>query len=283
MEIKKIMVVGAGIMGSGIAQVCVEHGFATVLTDVKEEYARKGKENAAHFLERKVQKQRMTEADKEKTLALLETAEGYKKGADADLVIEAATENIEVKKQIFRDLDETCKADAILVSNTSTISISMLAGNTKRPCKVAGMHFFVPAPVMKLVEVTPGLLTEAETVDILMEFARQIGKKPVKAPDTSAFLVNRLLDPMWNEAMYLVMEGNRPEDIDKAMRLGANHPMGPLELADYAGLDIVLAVMEQMQRDLGDKYKPCPLLRQMVRAGLLGRKTKRGFYDYSKL
>lgn len=281
MKIHKVMVVGAGVMGSGIAQVCAENGFVTILTDIKEEYARKGKEKAAYFLGRKVEKQRLTEQEKEDTLKLIETAEGYEKGADADLVIEAATENAELKKQIFRDLDEICKPDTILVSNTSTISISMLGGITKRPCKVAGLHFFVPAPAMKLVEVTPGLLTEEETEKSLIEFAKQLGKEPVKAPDTSAFIVNRLLDPMWNEAMYLVMEGNKPEDIDKAMRLGANHPMGPLELADYAGLDIVLAVMEQMQRDMGDKYKPCPLLRQMVQAGLLGRKTKRGFYNYS--
>lgn len=281
MKIRKVMVVGAGVMGSGIAQVCAEHGFYTVLSDIKEEYAKRGKEKTAYFLNRKIEKKRITEQDKEAALNLIETAEGYEKGADADLVIEAATENAELKKEIFRKLDEMCKPETILVSNTSTISISMLGGITRRPCKVAGLHFFVPAPAMKLVEVTPGLLTEEETVKSLMEFAKQLGKEPVKAPDTSAFIVNRLLDPMWNEAMYLVMEGNKPEDIDKAMRLGANHPMGPLELADYAGLDIVLAVMEQMQRDLGDKYKPCPLLRQMVQAGLLGRKTKRGFYIYS--
>ncbi len=281
MKIRKVMVVGAGVMGSGIAQVCAEHGFYTVLSDIKEEYAKQGKEKTAYFLNRKIEKQRITEQEKEAALNLIETAEGYEKGADADLVIEAATENAELKKEIFRKLDEMCKPETILVSNTSTISISMLGGITRRPCKVAGLHFFVPAPAMKLVEVTPGLLTEEETVKSLMEFAKQLGKEPVKAPDTSAFIVNRLLDPMWNEAMYLVMEGNKPEDIDKAMRLGANHPMGPLELADYAGLDIVLAVMEQMQRDLGDKYKPCPLLRQMVQAGLLGRKTKRGFYIYS--
>lgn len=281
MKIRKVMVVGAGVMGSGIAQVCAEHGFYTVLSDIKEEYAKRGKEKTAYFLNRKIEKKRITEQEKEAALNLIETAEGYEKGADADLVIEAATENAELKKEIFRKLDEMCKPETILVSNTSTISISMLGGITRRPCKVAGLHFFVPAPAMKLVEVTPGLLTEEETVKSLMEFAKQLGKEPVKAPDTSAFIVNRLLDPMWNEAMYLVMEGNKPEDIDKAMRLGANHPMGPLELADYAGLDIVLAVMEQMQRDLGDKYKPCPLLRQMVQAGLLGRKTKRGFYIYS--
>lgn len=280
MDIKKVMVVGAGVMGTGIAQVCAEHGFFTVLTDVKKEYAEKAKEKIAYFLDRKIKKQTLEEKDKQEILARIETAEGYEKGRDADLVIEAATEKEDLKKEIFCKLDGICNEETILVSNTSTISISMLGGMTRRPGKVAGLHFFVPAPLMKLVEVTAGLLTERTTEETLMNFAAQLGKEPVKAPDTSAFIVNRLLDPMWNEAMYLVMEGNKPEDIDKAMRIGANHPMGPLELADYAGLDIVLAVMEQMQKDLGDKYKPCPLLRQMVQAGLLGKKTKRGFYKY---
>ncbi len=281
MGIKKVMVVGAGTMGSGIAQVCVEHGFYTVLADVKEELAQKGKEKAAYFLQRKVEKGKLTEKEREDFLKNLEVSEGYQAGSDADIVIEAATESEEIKQHIFRKLDEICEEKTILVSNTSTISISMLGGMTRRPGRVLGMHFFVPAPAMKLVEVTPGLLTDEEITAEVMKFAGDLGKEPVKAPDSSAFIVNRLLDPMWNEAMYLVMEGNRPEDIDKAMRLGANHPMGPLELADYAGLDIVLAVMEQMHRDLGDKYKPCPLLRRMVQAGILGRKTKKGFYSYS--
>ena len=281
MGIKKVMVVGAGTMGSGIAQVCVEHGFYTVLADVKEELAQKGKEKAADFLQRKVEKGKLTEKEREDFLKNLEVSEGYQAGSDADIVIEAATEREEIKQHIFRKLDEICEEKTILVSNTSTISISMLGGMTRRPGLVLGMHFFVPAPAMKLVEVTPGLLTDEEITAEVMKFAGDLGKEPVKAPDSSAFIVNRLLDPMWNEAMYLVMEGNRPEDIDKAMRLGANHPMGPLELADYAGLDIVLAVMEQMHRDLGDKYKPCPLLRRMVQAGILGRKTKKGFYSYS--
>lgn len=280
MDINKIMVIGSGVMGSGIAQVCIENGFHTVLSDISLELAQKGAEKINYYLQRKVEKKRISVEEKEQSVQRLEIAQGYEAGKDADLVIEAATENVEIKKQIFAELDKICKAETILASNTSTISISLLGGATNRPEKVIGMHFFVPAPSMKLVEVTPGLLTDDETRETLMEVAERLGKSPVKAPDSSAFIVNRLLDPMWNEAMYLVMEGNKPEDIDQAMRLGANHPMGPLELADYAGLDVVLAVMEQMYQELGDKYKPCPLLRQMVRAGLLGRKTKRGFYEY---
>lgn len=280
MDIKKIMVVGSGIMGSGIAQVCIENGYRTVLSDISLELAQKGAEKINYYLSRKVEKKRITEEEKNQAMQHLETTQGYEAGKDADLVIEAATENAEIKKQIFAALDRICKPETILASNTSTISISLLGGATNRPGKVIGLHFFVPAPSMKLVEVIPGLLTEDATREMIMTVAEKLGKSPVKAPDSSAFIVNRLLDPMWNEAMYLVMEGNKPEDIDQAMRLGANHPMGPLELADYAGLDVVLAVMEQMHKELGDKYKPCPLLRQMVRAGLLGRKTKKGFYEY---
>lgn len=281
MRIQKIMVVGSGVMGSGIAQVCIEQGYHTVLTDISLELSQKGCENVSHYLGRKVEKGKMTEEQRQEAIGLLEYTAGYEAGRNADFVIEAATENAEIKKKIFASLDQVCQDKTILVSNTSTISITMLGGVTHRPDKICGMHFFVPAPAMKLVEVTAGLMTSNETRTSVMHLAESLGKTPVKAPDSSAFLVNRLLDPMWNEAIYLVMEGNRPEDIDRAMRLGANHPMGPLELADYAGLDVVLAVMEQMHKDLGEKYKPCPLLRQMVDAGLLGRKTKRGFYNYS--
>ena len=274
------MVVGAGIMGSGIAQVCIEHGFETVLADISPEYAKAGAAKIEHFLQRKIEKGRMEENEKEKAMALLRAA-SIEEGADADLVIEAVTEDVEIKKEIFQKLDELCRPETILASNTSTISITLLAGATQRPEQVVGMHFFVPPPVMKLIEVIPGLLTSEETEKTAMETAEAFGKTPVKAPDSSAFLVNRLLVPMWNEAMFLVMEGNEPKDIDTAMKLGGNLPMGPLELADFAGLDTVLAVMTQMYTDLGEpKYRPCPLLKKMVNAGLLGRKSKTGFYNY---
>lgn len=281
MNIKKVMVIGAGIMGSGIAQVCIEHGFETLLADVNVEFAEAGKEKIKHFLQRKIDKGRMNEEERDLALSLLTVAKSYNDGADADIVIEAATENVVIKKEIFAKLDEICKPETILASNTSTISITLLGGATKRPDKVVGTHFFVPPPVMKLIEVIPGILTSDETETIATEFSQAIGKTPVKAPDSSAFLVNRLLVPMWNEAMFLVLEGNKPENIDLAMKLGGNLPMGPLELADFAGLDTVLAVMSQMYEDLAEsKYRPCPLLKKMVNANLLGRKTKKGFYEY---
>ncbi len=281
MSIQKVMVVGAGIMGSGIAQTCIEHGVETLLVDISKEVAEKGAANIEHFLQRKIEKGKISQEDKAAALKLLQTSGSYEDGKDVDVVVEAATENMEIKLKIFAQLDEIVNEKAVLCTNTSSMSITKIASAAKHPERVVGAHFFMPVPAMRLVEIIPGILTSEATEKKAFEFGEAIGKTAVKAPDTAGFLVNRIFEPMRNEAIYLVMEGNRPEDIDTAMKLGCNWPMGPLELSDYTGLDTLLASMTKIYEEMGDpKYRPCPLLKKMVNAGMLGRKSGRGFYEY---
>jgi 3-hydroxybutyryl-CoA dehydrogenase len=278
-----ILVIGSGIMGSGIAQVCAEAGNEVLINDINAEAIKKSIDSIKYFLGRKVEKQVITKEEFEKITGRIHICDDLAKAKDSILVIEAVTENITVKKEIFKNISGQINKEAVLATNTSTFSVTLLGSCTDRPEKVIGMHFFVPAPLMKLVEVIPGIRTSQETINAAFDFAKSFGKTPVKAMDTAAFLVNRLLVPMWNEAAFLVMEGNKPEDIDTAMKLGANLPMGPLELVDFGGLDTALAVITEMHKAFGeDKYRPCPLLVKMVEAGLLGRKTGRGFYNYEK-
>ena len=282
MDIKTIGVVGAGQMGNGIAQVAAAAGYSVIMSDIKEEFCQRGVATIEKSLSRLVKKEKITADDQKAVLGRIDTTTDIANMAKADFVVEAATENVELKLNIFRQLDEICPEGVILSSNTSSISITKIAGATKRPDKVIGMHFMNPVPMMKLVEVIKGLATSEETNQLTFDLAKQMKKIPVPANDYPGFIANRILMPMINEAVYCVMEGvGEPEDIDQVMKLGMNHPMGPLALADLIGLDTCLAIMEVLHTGMGDtKYRPCPLLRKYVDQGWLGRKTGRGFYQY---
>ena len=282
MEIKTFGVVGAGQMGNGIAQVAAMSGLNVIMNDIKEEFVERGLASITKILARNVDKGKITEDEKNAVLGRIKTSTNLQDMSAANFVVEAATENEALKFQIFIDLDKICESGVFLATNTSSIPIGRIAAQTRRPEKVIGMHFMNPVPVMKLVEVIPGIATSDETFKITWDLAERFGKTPAKANDYPGFIANRVLLPMINEAVYCLYHGvGTREDIDTVMKLGMNHPMGPLTLADLIGLDTCLAIMETLYDGFKDsKYRPCPLLRKYVEAGWLGRKTGRGFYEY---
>jgi 3-hydroxybutyryl-CoA dehydrogenase len=283
MEVKTFGVIGAGQMGNGIAQVAAMSGLQVIMNDIKEEFVQRGMQNITSFLNRNVDKGKMSAADRDAVLGRIKTSVNLKDMAAADFVVEAATENEPIKFQIFRDLDAMTAPHVILATNTSSIPIGRIAAQTKRPDKLIGMHFMNPVPVMKLVEIIRGLGTSDDTFNMTWNLALKFDKTPAESNDYPGFIANRILMPMINEAVYCLYHGvGKREDIDTVMKLGMNHPMGPLALADLIGLDTCLAIMETLYDGFCDsKYRPCPLLRKYVEAGWLGRKTGRGFYEYN--
>lgn len=279
---KKVGVLGTGTMGAGIVQVLAQNGYEVAVRSRRQESIDKGIKTVTKNLDRSVQKGKMTEEEKNEILARIKTSTEIEIMADCDLIIEAATENMEAKKKLFAEMDALCKPETILATNTSSLSITEIAAATNRPDKVIGMHFFNPVPVMKLVEIIKGLATSEETKATVVELSQKLGKTPVEVEEAPGFVVNRVLIPMINEAVGILADGvAKKEDIDEAMKLGANHPIGPLALADLIGNDVCLAIMEVLYNEFGDsKYRPHPLLRKMVRGNLLGRKTGAGFYSY---
>ncbi len=282
MTMKTIGVIGAGTMGAGIAQVCAQAGFKVVMRDIAEKFVNNGLNIISKNLDREVKKNRLSQEDAKAITGRILGTVNLTDLAECDFIIEAVIEQMSLKKELYQELDKICPASTIFATNTSGLSITEMASYTSRANKFVGMHFFNPAPVMKLVEVVKGAMTDEETYQATVELAKQLGKDPITVNEAPLFVVNRILIPMINEAIYTLMEGvASAEDIDKGMRLGANHPIGPLALADLIGLDVTLLVQETLYQETSDsKYRPCPLLRKMVRAGHLGRKTGRGFFNY---
>jgi 3-hydroxybutyryl-CoA dehydrogenase len=282
LEIKTVAVIGAGTMGNGIAQVSAAAGYNVIMTDIKQEFLDKAMTTIAGSCDRMIKKGTMQEDAKKALLSRITTSTDMKEAKNAQLVIESAPEILELKAGIFKELDAVCPPDTILASNTSALPISSITGSVKRKDKVVGIHFMNPVPVMKGVEVIVSTYTSPETVEAAKNFVKAIGKEPCEAKDYAGFIVSRLVDVLMNEAVQCVMDGNKPEEVDKAMKLCANFPMGPLELCDLAGADIVLHGLETMEKEFGERLKAVPLLKSQVRSGALGRKTGKGFYDYTQ-